>query len=104
MVVLPGASPTAPQVPTEYTPLGVDLQRHFERAIQNGHVAGGPAEGELVEWSIVARYVPTDFSIRCVFLSTMGTGSVAERAVWVASFEQLCHRRVPGEGLDGDEL
>lgn len=74
MVVPPGASPTAPQVPTEYTPLAVDLRRHFERAIQNGHVAGGPAEGELVEWSIVARSVPTDFSSRCVFSSTMELG------------------------------
>lgn len=74
MVVPPGASPTAPQVPMEYTPLGVDLQRHFERVIRNGHVAGGPAEGELVGWSIVAQSVPTDFSIRCVFSSTMELG------------------------------
>lgn len=74
MVVPPGASPTAPTLPNDYVPIGVDLRRHFERALQNGKVECGPAENEQVEWAIVARSAPTDFSIRCVFSSAMELG------------------------------
>lgn len=52
----------------------MDLQQLFEQAIQNGTVLGGPVAGEQVEWSIVARSAPTDFSIRCVFSSHMELG------------------------------
>lgn len=74
MVISLGASPTAPQVAKAYTPLGVDLQLHFERALQNGPVQGGPALGEEMERSIMARSAPTDFSIRCVFSTHMELG------------------------------
>lgn len=74
MVIPPGASPTAPKAPKTYVPLGGDLQELFVEAMQMSPAGGGPVVGEHVEWSIVVRSAPTDFSIRCVFPSHMELG------------------------------